>query len=194
MPKRRQIIGVLTGGSLAVGLYVLLLSYREPTVEGHPLSYWTARLRTVTHPEIRQQAKQAVRQLGTNAVPYLVKRATYQRPACQAAFREALTRFFLERIMDGEARLALDRGDALQGLAALGPEASAAVPELEKLIKDHRSIPKARMAAAALGYTGAAGIPLLLTALTNACPDVRYAATNALLTIAPEALTNAPPQ
>jgi HEAT repeat protein len=108
----------------------------EPTYEGQTLRYWLEHWYQ-QYGQRNLGAEEAVRTMGTNAVPYLVKWIT--QPARTTADYDWV-------------------GRALKGFEILGPVASPAIPDLVKAIGRNGNFP-----ACALGYIGTNAIP----ALTN---------------------------
>src|SRR6266436_6483630 len=102
---------------------------REPVYQGKTLSQWLA-------PECRYEASaEAIREMGTNALPQLLSWATYETPLwrgtlCRASLRWSprLAHMFYDKT--GEYT-----GRATWGFYMLGPRASPAIPSLVRLIK-----------------------------------------------------------
>jgi HEAT repeat protein len=108
----------------------------EPTYEGQNLTYWMQHWYQ-QYGQRNLAAEEAVRTMGTNAVPYLVKWIT--QPNRTTSDSDWVSR-------------------ALKGFEILGPVASPAIPDLVKAIGRNGNFP-----ACALGYIGTNAIP----ALTN---------------------------
>jgi HEAT repeats len=160
----------------------------EPRYQGRSLSQWLQRLddgeaggissTTLPSPTARQlEAAAAIRAMGPQVLPRLMHDLQV-RPA-QNAFRfraerkinEVLRRVLHTR-MDFPDTTEADRirWRAAQGLAALGPLAKAAAPELQVLLYSncwHSSIKEAAYALSALGPEG-------LAILTNAPPVIGW--------------------
>src|SRR5215471_10026085 len=87
MRKRRKLLLTLGCAALAVVLLLALTRTGEPTAHGKPLSYWVelyggpnppaGRLLT---PEAKMEADAAIKQIGTNAIPFLLKWMDYDLP------------------------------------------------------------------------------------------------------------------
>jgi HEAT repeat protein len=106
----------------------------EPTYEGETLNYWMDHwYQEYGHPN--GEAEEAVRSMGTKAVPYLVK--WIGRPCHSTADYDFC-------------------GHALKGFEVLGPTASPATPDLVKIIGRNGNF-----IACALGYIGTNAIPAL---------------------------------
>src|SRR5947209_2980083 len=145
-----------------------VLSYREPVYEGRRLSVWLEEFnKTGGTRDSTRKAREAIRQIGTNALPILLatlrsedsgfkltlvtwtRKLTFFRPSFNPAQQRRLCAFF-----------ALD---------ALGPTATPAVPELISLLKS-KDYQIRDLTAQALGSIRAPE-NLVVPALTNALND-----------------------
>ena len=145
---------------------------KEPTYQERPLSYWV--LRSDKSPPDQNTADKAVRQIGTNALPFLVKWTRYERPAWLTRVVAALPRLpipvqvaLAPRIPTHAERRAIASPRAFQ---TLGTNAAAAIPELTQLMRGTNAKATAQRAIFALGYVGTNGLPALLAA----AEDQRY--------------------
>jgi hypothetical protein len=128
---------------VAVVLHRILSQPPEPSYQGRPLSYWTAMyVEPFGPPANREQARQAIHEIGTNALPYL------HATLCG----------------DPESPRA---GDAELTLTILGPEAKALVPELTRLIAESDNRSTRSSARLVLQHIGADALPPVLSLLTN---------------------------
>ena len=162
----------LTLLSLAVLACVVVLAWprdKEPVYDGRKLSEW---LRLGTLKPADQRTRDAVRAIGTNALPYLLHAITYEpspvrRKLVAAEIRFPKTARFLhplQRIVDGSGGMrAIEAGF---GFEVLGAEAAAAVAELSGLANGTNSV-IANRAMGALANIGEPGIPSLVAILTN---------------------------
>jgi hypothetical protein len=103
---------------------------------------------------------QAVRAIGTNAIPWLLHELRAEGGTLKWRFNQLLGRqtFVKFRFMDADTRLRR----ACMGFAALGPIAEPAIPTLLKLVEDNPGyVPSA------LAYVGPPAIPALQQCLTN---------------------------
>jgi HEAT repeat protein len=161
----------------------------EPFYNGKQLSFWLQAYglpggRRLSQPAAgpsQAEADEAVRGIGTNAIPELLRMLVYRRspllaPLLQAAemlhFRQARNTIEYER-----------NHEALGGLRALGEKAAGATPELIKLYDSHPDAFSRQFIVMALGIIGSnakEGVPVVLRATTNASPVVRIDATAAL--------------
>lgn len=173
---------------LSFGLCIWLLTGsldNEPSFRGKKLSQWIREYRIGATPEARREAEDAVRTMGTNALPTLL-RWIQQR---DSLVREKT--FQLVRRLPGnkaDLRRAIhNRGLAGYGFHILGSEASSATSVLTRLLENDASaidfstdLMVAESAVAALQEIGIPAIPTLAQALTNRHQSVRKAAAQAL--------------
>ncbi len=123
----------------------------EPSYRGRSLGEWLKRRPDET--EIPQQARHAIQEMGTNAIPALLARLEYKDP-----------KFGLP---DDEVTIG-----AVGGFYVLGVSATPALPRLEQLLNgaDRRL---ALFALVACSNMGTSSVPVIMGALTNHYADVR---------------------
>jgi hypothetical protein len=149
----------------------------EPVYQGKKLSEWVrqydfARLSDrAKSPEYRE-ATNAICQIGTNAVPFLLKWTDYELPAWRTKVGSILDKFpdFIGQSralapLRGTTPVHL-RASACYGFEVLGSTAKGAVPELTRIMET-RATASGRYAAASLAYMGPDGLPPLLATFTN---------------------------
>jgi hypothetical protein len=119
---------------------------REPEYQGKKLSQWIAMWGAGKSLREVEEAEAAVHHIGTNGVPLLVRWVTYQRPPwkeklAHGSFVPGMVRAsMLMRRLDGEEAEAR-ADDAALAFHALGPlDASPAVPELCRVVKDGQPV------------------------------------------------------
>ena len=99
MPKRRQILLLLAAGLLVFVLWALLARNREPSFQGRSLTQWLTicqmRWPDGVKPNQIEQAEQAVRHIGTNALPHYLKCIAYE----PAPWQKSLSRL-IDRLPD----------------------------------------------------------------------------------------------
>jgi len=173
VPSKRQfrLLGLLVAVIMAASLVVLALVPHEPSYHGRRLSAW---LSDFEHEQVERRAvaADAVRHIGTNAVPFLVERLGYNPDVPRRDSRLTLwKRQFLEWLsihsfgkVSPPGRPPNPRRQAMAGLDALGPAAKDALPALEKLLNENPPDPQALYIVARIGP---AGVPLLTKSLTN---------------------------
>ncbi|MBI4324742.1 MAG: HEAT repeat domain-containing protein [Chloroflexi bacterium] len=192
--KKWFIAGIVLTVLVGVSALAFSLSRSEPLYQGRPVSAWAKDLNS-PYPEVRSQAGAALRDLGPEAVPILVKSLRTRNwirelhlkvaPWISIGLRRKLWPHFRSFYAP------MDRADAARGLEALGPAAEAAVPVLGKALRDaDRSV--ASQAGVALGRIGPPAVSELIGALSEADPMVRSLACSALGTIGPRAARAVP--
>jgi hypothetical protein len=133
---------------------VLLLQPREPVYAGESLSYWMAhyyRGMVGAQQFVSPSAREAIREAGTNAVPFLVK--------------------WMKLPGRGSSDLNLNEW-ARRGFEVLGPTAKAAVPDLIALLGKRGDYPS--LALAAIGHDAIPAITNVLA--TNRDSRIQFAA------------------
>jgi hypothetical protein len=149
-----------------------------PTYQGKSLRVWLKDFEAES-PEARWRAAEAVRHMGTSAVPLLIPQLSYGRPHPEPQWRQRI-RALLSRqsvIKLHPFRPSDERGQALAALDALGPNAKAAVPALEGLLRER---PPDHRALLVLARIGPEAVPTLTRALTNEEKVIRLGARSCL--------------
>src|SRR4051812_29394846 len=158
---------------MLAGVVVFLIwpRAREPEHQGKTLSEWLR-----DPPGTLDLPVVAVRAIGTNAVPWLLKWIQEERPASKslkANLRTLLRREYGEVPRIPVLKTWLDRptddnrDKGLKGFYLLGPRASSAIPELTRLMNESRSPVVSANAVSALGAIGQEALPILVAALDN---------------------------
>ena len=181
---RRKVL-VLLAAALVVGAVVAVnQSSDEPSYGGRPLSAWLLQCQmfSLTGTEQRMQADQAIRHIGTNAIPYLLQYIQYETPVwktkTQVDINELLRRLGRDwRWRD--RRVARAQGAAV-AFQVLGTDAEGAIGELTRLMNQTNSRATRFRAAYTLPCLGAKSIPPLLAVLTNQQAEVRAVVTSSL--------------
>jgi HEAT repeat protein len=180
---KRLTLACLSAGGLALtGLAVYCLFPGEPVYHGKRLNAWVADL----HPRVgeakQQEAEQALRVIGTNAVPYLLELLQRREPRLLRDLRglSQRTKSFLR--MDPEHELPwvaeIERDIQLNAaFAALGPSARPAFHALTNLLLRPETT---SVSAAALARIGPEAFGPLTRALENPHREVRAASAGVL--------------
>jgi hypothetical protein len=138
----------------------------EPSYEGRSLSSWLADFDNPTSADTEAMAAEAVRHIGSPALPFLIERLSESN---NIAYLKALKQWQetqQSRPQPG-ARPLSPRWEAFSGLDALGVLATPALPDLQRLLKEKTPSPAVLYLAV---RTGPVGIPLLNVYLTNNIP------------------------
>src|SRR5262245_53725289 len=141
MQKRRLCFVVFVLVLIGV-LVALVTSNREPEYEGRKLSEWVVRV-WAPEPEVNG-AENAIRHIGTNAIPFLLKWIQYEPSLRRIKWLEEADEFvsrYTGLWTAVKKRIIAVR--AIDAFRALGPAARAAIPELIRLLND----PKRRASA-----------------------------------------------
>jgi HEAT repeat protein len=157
---RRQIRTVVTALFLASHCY----SAEQPAFEGRPIESWLNDLMrepAAARPDVYERATNALHQIGSNALPFLV----------------AELRLKEEDLVTGELSLDQRRARLRIAFRVLG---SHARPILPTIVKELHTGPNPFEAAFALASVGPDGFPPLVQALTNQSFDVRASAVQAI--------------
>ena len=181
---------------LLVGLgvcFLLIASHgpSEPAFEGKSLSFWLRQYgstmladsiprRAPNMAARNNQAVAAVRAIGTNAIPFLLRMLRAKDSAvCLQVLRLARTLH-----IKVPYRPAYERNrDGRDGFAILGDAARDAVPALAEIFEENISTPSQQATGTALWHLGAsasAARPTLLRSTTNSDSGVRLSALSAL--------------
>jgi HEAT repeat protein len=188
LKKRWHVLIPVACGVAGLVVYALLFRDREPSYDGRRLSAWISDLDSAggpTKPDQQDRAEHAVRQIGTNAVPYLLTWIRYRRPwwrdratATIGRLSDSLQIGRLPHRLQNSWLLqdhAEARADsALKAFVALGPLAKEAVLDLVKLMRDPAEEDDARRATEALAFLGEEALPPLVETLTNQQATLRY--------------------
>jgi hypothetical protein len=155
------------------------LRLREPVYQGKRLSVWLAQQGTnhfmaTRDSEMDKQGQTAIRQIGTNALPMLIKRLRARDTRLKQVMMTWAQR---QKLVHFKFKTANRRHlEAEAGYEALGPLASAQVPSLIDVFSNDPSPEVRYITANVLGYIGpdarAAG-PALLAATKDTDPMVR---------------------
>jgi hypothetical protein len=164
---------------IAVVTVLIWPGEKEPEYQGKRLSEWLdvylPHFQSDLYrgmPELRGSAA-AVRQIGTNAIPFLLKWVRYDRPAWRDRLIVAANRIQMPRDRKAAVIGALEdsrehRAElARVGFYILGSEASSAVPALAEVMNRPASPTAACNATYSLSYCGKDALPALIAVFTN---------------------------
>jgi HEAT repeat protein len=163
------------GISLAIGCAALLVAISafvllrfwgsaEPSYQGQSLSGWLEKYQsTRVNGRRSPDAEEAVRQIGTNALPTLIRMLRARDSSLkQAAMKWSSKQRLIKLNLTPATKL---RFHAQAGYDILGPTAAAQVPELTLILKNDNVAQVRQCAAAALGSIGdqaLSAVPVLL--------------------------------
>ena len=174
MSKRTRWLLGLAGVIILTALVARVIRPSEPTYQGRTLSEWLRVYRE--GPDRREQASMAVRQIGTNAFPFLLDWIAHDRPVSQ--LRNVVGH--LLELVPWRLRPAKwvdwasnepgpSRPDLAElGLQILGDQARTLLPELTRLARDPASSWGTSVhAIRCMNYIGKAAVPYLSAQLAD---------------------------
>ncbi len=213
--KRVLVVGAIVVIAILGGaIYFTPTSRKEPSYHGKSLTKWLKRLddgqvsgiSSSVLPSFTPRqigAAEAIRAIGTNALPLLMEdiharptgnsfRFKLRNSLDHVLKRGSRTWWFLRDLIGEETQEDRVRWRAAQGLAALGPLTSPAVPELKRLLFTNYWHSSIKEAAYALATVGSEGIAILTNAVQ---PQAEWSGMCALWALGqhPEAGTNVMP-
>src|SRR2546425_11158597 len=97
MRRRRNYVLIFALGIVVAGLVVAFIPSREPSYAGKRLSEWVDGY-AAAWPNAQSESDEAIRHIGTNAVPYLLKWIQYETPAWESALSQTLNRILASRL------------------------------------------------------------------------------------------------
>jgi hypothetical protein len=158
----------------AISLMSSLRQPREPEYDGVPLSDY---LRSLTYSQVRleRSARDAIRAMGSNAVPFLIQILDARESRLKMWFnevanRQSFVRFHFEPLEPRQVQ-------AVMACQELGPVAAPAIPSLARLIEDPQL---GSWVVAALAEISPQTFPLLTNAMNSRWPATRFAAVGQL--------------
>lgn len=179
MKRRRGILLIALGAIIVAMLLTALWPSEEPEYQGKRLSAWLGvYMNAPNNATAEEQAADAVRHIGTNALPFLVKWMDYEQPKWRDKLANKLVRVpipFARAVVGpllGAGRYRA--GVAVLGFDILREEAAPAVPALAPMLRDWNSPHRAYRALFALTYVGKEGLPALLAVVTNQAAPARF--------------------
>ena len=177
---KKALLIVFGIGTVAL-LLTALLRPNEPVYQGKRLSEWLEQLARVPYPERGSEtATKAIRELGTNAVPCLVRVLQDRDSKIEAKFIEWIRKqsaIKVSFLLASERRAA-----ACDALWILGSNAKDAIPEIGALFNDNARCFDASMALLAIGSES---IPVFTEACSHTNKSVRAQAAFMLSKLTP---------
>jgi hypothetical protein len=177
---RTKSFAAVAGLAFLVAAFVAWLFLRrvEPVYNGKPLTFWAQQYGSnnwSARKELAREAEFAVRQIGTNAIPFLLDLMQARDSDLKKGLRQHLPRKWHDplRLNDNSGKV---RRMGAHGLAALGTNAPAAVPALIELATQHPDEDGRYIAVFALrtlGPAAEAAIPFYIQSLTNTDDTIR---------------------
>lgn len=173
--SRRMLLAALLIAAVIVGGWFVLRP-REPEYEGRKLSQWLRQLESDQDIESTswQTSARALRQMGTNTLPWLIGPLRTSDPKWKVRtiewFRDVMNKDFSHQLVER------DRLRSLMALQVLGPVARPLIPGIGAMITNANP-DIADAAFAALMRIGTPEcVPVLVNTMTNGSPTLRPAA------------------
>jgi hypothetical protein len=186
MCRHKHLLLALPACGAAIALFAFLSNDPEPSYQGKPLKQWMNIYCWPDNPTAadlfprktffkdrdarRNEAAEAVRQIGTNAIPTFLKwadkdyRVVWKHKLWEAIPKSLQNSHSLQWWLVTQDHYRVNR--ALSGFYLLGSNATPAVPELTRRMMTRNS-DSGITAVMTLGNMGGPGLPALLSALTN---------------------------
>jgi len=161
-------------GFLVLCASAAIAADQEPSYKGRLLSQWVGDMPLNEPMTGHQPYLDAVRAIGTNAIPTLLKWISYERPLSQQSEDGPATSVLIYPVRDrppNPAELAVRSPHAFEVLGAI---ARPALPELTRLARTSSDPERAGRCAISLSYIGREAIPSLLSLVTNSPPWTRW--------------------
>jgi hypothetical protein len=142
----------------------------QPRYRGRPLSEWLHDAFSASRSPDNIDPRHAVREIGTNAIPWLVSWISYERGSWQRTARAVLSpsisksslgEFISEETAEERSVL------AVIGFTFLGTNSAPAIPQLAAMMQDPARPQTARRCIQALGQIGGPALPVLAQALAD---------------------------
>ena len=170
IPKRwKYPLSVALAAVVGVVLVASVMRSNEPRYDGKRLSVLVVSRAKALHPGDRWHEREALREIGSNAMPYLLKWIPYEAPPWKVKAYDTINSALLRLnpswgITDNSDLLAQASGVAIFDFRE---RAVTIIPELTRILDSAKLDPTAQRAAFVLNYLGDAGLRALVTRLRN---------------------------
>jgi len=197
---RRILLVTLLIALLGFVSWLLLSQPVEPAYQGKPLNFWCFQYasNSFSHPDgqAAKQAEIAIRTIGTNAVPTLLRWFTAE----DSEFKRKLIQFTRRKLFINInwRQAELKHFEAEFGFRCLGSDGASAIPSLIKIYEDPSYVPRSYLhfaSARALGdihAKPALTVPILTRALHDPDESVREVAASSLAAFGNDAKSAVP--
>lgn len=186
MTKCRKILLLIAGLLVATAVVWTVIPSDEPTYHGRKLSYWVTSFGPFSvkvSAKLKDDAREAIQAMGTNAVPYLLRWVQYEPTDKVRKLRDWINagkkKLGLEiNLYDEQQMLG---ANAVFAFSALQGEAKAqSIRELAYIMTNAVSKTSIYHSSEALGHIGGEAIPIIFGGLTNQNVMIRHYAAMAL--------------
>jgi HEAT repeat protein len=169
MTRGKKFVLLLAFG-LVVGIAVWSFKReREPSYQGKSLSEWCENI-DVFHDVTSPATENAIRTMGTNSIPFLLKWIRYEPPSWLEKADSTLERLTPDSVYNSMMRPFRQSFYAAKAFELLGTNATAAIPELTRLMHATNNVHSSSLAAIAMGSMGIEALPPLLHSLAQPHP------------------------
>lgn len=190
-PKRNSLGRIFFGFAILIllgGVFLFFHSYRQLSYKGQTLNQWTVALSSSTPQWQHDEAVEAIRSMGPNALSQLLR--WIDPPPTSDLMSN------VDNWIDNHPALQMylpERTDkswqAARAFEALGPAAQPAIPRLTQLLENPE---RCEVAAMCLAGIGTDSLPILTNALASTNSNERISALMALASLGEKAQTAAP--
>ena len=195
--RYRKPVALGAGFAIAIAVALVALGWRRsanegPTYEGRSLSAWVGLIDQSHYPDREStfflQTSNAIVQIGTNGLPYLMEWIRYRPSRTLIVFGSAIEEVsfrlpstpFGDAIVNRTLRGFRRADDAVVAFEILGNSAASCVNELSSIANDPGNPAAATRATLALRVVGPAAYPVLLRIASATNAPNRWIAINAL--------------
>lgn len=171
---RRPLLLGLALALVGIGIVVVLvISPSKVSYQGKPLEFWLEEIDSNKPERRREEARKAIRAIGTNAIPQLIADLRLDEPKWKQVLRQWLSKQSIIRVK--YRTLDARSSQATSAFDALGSAGSPAIPELITLLdRNPGYVP------AALSWIGSNAVPALTNALNHSNRFVRANSSGAI--------------
>ena len=164
MLKQRILLLLAALAALCGVLALIIRPAPEPEYGGQNLSEWVIEL---VQPATSATAADAIRQIGTNALPYLVEWVGYETPAWKNAISWTGKLLRQPRLQFIDHMKVCRSAGAMYAFKPLGVKAQREIGNLSRIANDPTRTESRRGAMSALADIGVAALPTIVGVLTN---------------------------
>jgi hypothetical protein len=170
--KSRRILVISAALVVACVLTIVLWPVeKEPVYAGKKLSAWVLQLNNPLGEwgtaQETVEAGNAIRSLGTNSLPWLLKWIAYEPPPSKRNVYRLLKGFRVAAPYQHLQRMESRGYYSILAFRTLGASANPAIPELNRMMTNAASYVVSTRARDSLAFIGEPALPYLLAALTN---------------------------
>jgi hypothetical protein len=165
MWKRSSLLLLIPCLAIVIGLLTLPSREHEPQYKGQPLSHWVLLSQRAVQFD---EADKAISEIGTNALPLLIKWIRYEPPPWRGKLANA-TLPMIQRLVQQfvPTKREVLASASRYAFRRLGTNATASIPELTRLMRNTSAPQTAVRAMGALSEIGTNGLAPLISAIQD---------------------------